>query len=225
MKRRRKIKKILIVMTSIFVLLFIVFSYIDSRLRPVITSNTTTMAKMLGTRAINDSIANVLAKNSVTYNQLVTLDKDTEGKVCAIETNAVKMNKLRSDITAEVIKTIDNIGTKNISIPLGTLLGNNLFIGRGPAIKIKIEPVGYVISNTTSDFSSAGINQTRHQIMANVKTVITMTVPSYIVSTEVESNVCIAETIIVGAVPNSFTNINGDNRSDIDKINDYANKK
>ena len=209
MKSRRKIKKFLFTMTVMFVALFIIFSLIDSRLRPVIVSNTTTLAKMVGTKAINDAITTVMARNNVTYNQLVTLDKDSEGHICAIETNAVNMNRLKSDITAEVIKTINNISNKNLSIPLGTLFGNNLFIGRGPAIKIRINPVGYVVSNMVNNFSSAGINQTRQQILADVKIVITMTVPTYIVSTTVESNVLIAETIIVGTVPNSYIDING----------------
>ena len=209
MKSRRKIKKFLFTMTVMFVALFIIFSLIDSRLRPVIVSNTTTLAKMVGTKAINDAITTVMARNNVTYNQLVTLDKDSEGHICAIETNAVNMNRLKSDITAEVIKTINNISNKNLSIPLGTLFGNNLFIGRGPAIKIRINPVGYVVSNMVNNFSSAGINQTRQQILADVKIVITMTVPTYIVSTTVESNVLIAETIIVGTVPNSYFDING----------------
>ena len=62
----------------------------------------------------------------------------------------------------------------------------------------------------TSEFRTAGINQTLHRVILRLAAEITVVLPSdvQVVSTRVE--VPIAEHIIVGKVPEAFTDVNNE---------------
>ncbi|MEG0115113.1 MAG: sporulation protein YunB, partial [Hydrogenoanaerobacterium sp.] len=94
--------------------------------------------------------------------------------------------------------------------------------GRGPMITFHVLHVGTVKSDIQNSFDSAGINQTRHRLILKTAISITALVPGYSSETKVSTNLCLAETIIVGVVPGAFTTVTGDERNNISKINDYA---
>ena len=89
-------------------------------------------------------------------------------------------------------------------------------------MEFKVLPVGYVQTEIYNSFQSAGINQTLHQIMLKVTATVSAVIPAYTVTTDVTTNLCIAQTIIVGKVPTAYTDINGEQSDLIGQINDYA---
>ena len=82
--------------------------------------------------------------------------------------------------------------------------------------------MGSVNASFASEFTSAGINQTRHRILINTSVYISVMLPTGSAGTEVISEAVIAETVIVGDVPDSYTNIEDNESELLDKINNYA---
>ena len=66
--------------------------------------------------------------------------------------------------------------------------------------------------------SAAGINQTRHQILLHVDVYTGILLPGFTASTKVSNEIAVAETVIVGGVPQTYTYFS----TTEDKIEDYA---
>lgn len=194
---------------------------VDIQLRPLITRMSASQAKIVASKAVNEAVDDVLGRESLDYADLVTLVSSGDD-VSAMKTDIVKINRLKTEIAASVQEKLKEYESRTIKIPLGTLLGVDLLTGRGPKIQLRISLYGDVVTNISSQFEDAGINQTRHQLMCDVKTGIAVIIPGYNSYTEVTTNFSIAETVIVGGVPNSYTNVNGDKSDIVGKINDYT---
>lgn len=159
------------------------------------------------TATINDKINEKMSGGQYTYDYFVNLQKDSEGNVTAISANMARINTLSSEILQEVIAATNN-GELDLKIPIGNLLGSNILLGRGPKIPIKIIMLTSSFADFKNELSSAGINQIKHQIILEVKVQIDVLMPWEVKSTEVLSKVLIAETIIVGKVPNTYLSLN-----------------
>jgi sporulation protein YunB len=197
---------------------------LDTQLRPLIKSYSSNQAKRMVTQAVNDAVTNVLSEENVKYEDLVTLGKNEAGDIVSIETNIVKINSLKAAVTTAILKELAKYQHLSISIPLGTLIGGDLFTGRGPKIPLEINISANTVTTMHSNFSSAGINQTDHQIVMDITSTVFSAVPGYNSSTVVETCFAIAETVLVGEVPTSFTDVEGDNSDVIGKIFDYSDR-
>jgi sporulation protein YunB len=195
--------------------------FADSKIRPVIKSMASYQARVYATVAINDAIEDALLSEKLRYDQIVTVTVDAGGTVSSIQTDMVALNLLRAKLINTVSERIAALEQQTIRVPIGTLMGGQIFSGRGPRVEFKILPAGFVHSQIKNNFQSAGINQTRHQIFLEVNATIIAIVPGYSTSTEVITNVCLAETVIIGVVPEAFTLVTGDDRSTIDHIFDH----
>ncbi len=158
------------------------------------------------TATINDKINEKMSAGQYTYDYFVNLQKDNEGNITAISANMARINTLSSEILQEVISAT-NSGLHDLNIPLGNLLGMNLLLGRGPNIPVKILMLTSSFADFRNELSSAGINQVKHQIILDVKVEIDVLLPWEMKSTAVVSEVLIAETVLVGKVPNAYLNI------------------
>lgn len=159
------------------------------------------------TAAINDKINEKMSEGQYDYNYFVTLQKDNSGNITAISANMARINTLSSEILQEVIAAT-NSGMMDIDIPLGNLLGSNLLLGRGPNVPVKIIMLTSSYSDFRNELEAAGINQVKHQIILEVRVQIDVMLPWEVQSTEVVSEVLIAETVLVGKVPDTYLNLN-----------------
>lgn len=155
------------------------------------------------TEAVNRAIGEKMKEEKYSYDYFVTLERDSEGHIAAISTNMARINALSSDILQTVIDTT-NSGELDLNIPLGDLLNSNLLLGRGPDIPVKITMLTSSYADFRNELSDAGINQTRHQIILEVQVDIDVLLPWEVKSTHVLCEVIIAETIIVGSVPQTY---------------------
>lgn len=194
---------------------------LDMQIRPAVKKMAAYQARLYAVQAINDAVTEELADRNVTYDSLVKLSKGADGAVTAIETDMLSLNRLKVGVTDAIVQKLRVLESSELEIPIGTLFGGQMFSGRGPAVDFRVLHVGYVQSDIQNKFDSAGINQTRHQLMLNTTITITALVPGYSADTEVTTNLCLAETIIVGTVPEAFTKVTGDESGLISKINDY----
>ena len=155
---------------------------------------------------VNAIIKSRMGTAEVDYGDLVNLEKDENGEVCAVTTNVVAINKLSSDILMDVVDATKDHALE-IGIPIGSLTGSALLLSRGPDIVVKIQILSSSFTGFRSDLSTIGINQTRHQILLELKEDITLIMPWHTVNTSVTTEIPVAETIIVGQVPQSYLNL------------------
>lgn len=205
MRLYRKRKKILLLLILIAIIALVIF-WINTRVRPMIIEFAVVETSDVVTITVNKTITDKLADGSINYNDLVTLEKDEDGHITALITNMAKTNTLRAEIVNEIITKLSDKGQTNIAIPLGNFFGNTLLSGRGPNINVNIISVTNVDTYFSNEFSSTGINQTRHQIMLNIDVGLTILIPGYSSTVDVPVEMCVAETVIVGEVPNSYAN-------------------
>ena len=155
---------------------------------------------------MNDAVIQTLAEGDYDGDYFVTFQKSDTGEVSAISSNMARINELSSKVLEKVVgSTKEN--TVTIGIPTGNLTGANLLMGRGPKIPVKI----VVLSSSRVEFDNsiitAGINQTKHQINLRVTVDMEILVPWGTQSTEVGTDVLIADTVIVGKVPDTYLNM------------------
>ena len=159
------------------------------------------------TNIMNQAANEIFQDESLSYSDFVTLTKNTEGDIASIETNTPKINLIQTQLTQKIINTLVNTRRNTLYVPLGTLLGFHLLSGRGPNIEIKVIPVGNVKTVVKSEFSSAGVNQTLHQITVEVDVTAMAIIPGYSTEVTVHTEYILAETMVVGDVPNSYAQI------------------
>ena len=209
-KRRppfRRILGLVLVITGLISL----FCVVDNKLRPIMQQVATSRATAVSTRIINETVTDILSNMDIQYHELVTLDRNEEGQVTSVRTDMVALNRFKAQITSQTQKAIDGHDVQKIGIPIGTIIGGDLFTGRGPDFPVKLNISSALESNIGNSFQEAGINQTMHQITLNIQTEVFVLIPWYRTSTKVTTNFVLAETIIVGTVPEAFTNVIGSN--------------
>lgn len=153
------------------------------------------------TAAVNETIYS----GGVDYDQLISFEKDNEGKITAVKSNMAEFNRLQSAIIDEVLEKLSEVTTKELSVPVGTLLGSPFLAGRGPLIRVRMQSVGSSSAHFENAFTSAGINQTKHQIYLVVDVYVSILLPGFSTTTKFSNTYSVAETVIVGSVPDNYT--------------------
>lgn len=176
----------------------------EKKIEPIIKQTCDYHAKIIANEIINEGIDSQLNKDEVNYEDLVTLTTDGDGKLTALECNMYNANILIAKITDSVTETLEHIGSQEHVINAGSLTGVNILYGRGFPVKIKLTPTGYVESSIVSEFKSAGINQTMHEIVIEITVTLTSQIPFYSQITVETNTVTIAHTVIVGDIPNYY---------------------
>ena len=211
---------LLVTLTSIVLLCFSLLAA-ELKLRPLVRDMALSRAKLIATRAINDAINKEMQDHGDEYGNVVDLQKDAEGKIIALELDITKINKLKAAVVSGVTENLQKVETSEIKIPIGNIINGEIFSGRGPKISIKLLPVASVNAYFASEFTSAGINQTRHRVLINTDVYVSVMLPAGPAGVEVTSEVSISETLLIGNVPESYTYIE-DNQSELlEKINNY----
>lgn len=185
------------------VLVVVGYLMIDNAVRPSILSLTEARLRSIGAKAMNDAVQETIGDGFV-YTELINIQKDNEGNIALISANTGMMNSLAAQTANCAQDKILNIGEQGISIPIGTIIGGQFLSGRGPAVKVRIEPVGSVISEFKTEFEDAGINQTRHKIYIIMTATVKIVVGNASQSVEISSQVLISDTIIIGDVPQNY---------------------
>ena len=159
------------------------------------------------TTTINDAINQQIAVGEIDYDKLVSLDKDLTGNIAALKTNMSEVNRLKTEILDIINDKIVEQTVDELGIPLGNIFLPELLSGRGPLLPVKIISVSSSDAKFMNRFSEAGINQTLHQIVIEVILAATALTPVGTTTVQVSSQVVVAETVIVGTVPNSYINV------------------
>lgn len=194
---------------------------IDRQICPAIQTIAAYQANAYAIQAINTGVQEQLDDSEVSYSRLISLSTNGAGEVISLQTDIAELNRLQAGITQRVTVYLANLRHQSVFLPLGTLIGGAIFSGRGPEVEIRFIPADFVKTSITNVFEGAGINQTRHQIMLKVQVQMTAIIPGYSVSTQIETDICLAETVVVGLVPEAYTVVGNGTDPLVGLIQDY----
>ena len=188
----------------IAVLLSATLAVFRIRYHDAIRSLAETQVKNSTSDLINDAIDRQIETGNIQYDRIVYFEKDLDGRITALKTNMSEVNRLKTDILNLINDEILAMDTSTLSISLGSLMLPEVFSGRGPGIPVQILSIRNSDASFKSYFTEAGINQTLQQLTMEVSVDVSVLVLGKAESFTVSSQVVVAETIIVGQVPNTF---------------------
>ena len=174
-------------------------------LKPVMTSMATARVSNLVNRIVSAAVNEAVENGSIDYQNFVIFEKDETGHITALRSNVAEVNRMQGQITDEILHRLSEVATSELEIPLGTLTGSALLAGRGPSLFVRMQAVGSASAAFRNQFTAAGINQTRHQIFLDVDVYMSLLLPGKKASNRVSNEIAVAETVIVGGVPDTYT--------------------
>lgn len=195
---------IILLIISLILLVFFRVKFNDSILSLARTQVSNTTSDL-----INDAIDRQIEEGNIQYDRMVYFEKNLEGRITALKTNMSEVNRLKTDILNLINDDILALSTNDLGIPIGSLFLPEFLSGRGPNIPIQILSIRNSDASFSSNFTEAGINQTLQQLNMHVSVDVTILVLGKAESFTISSQVVVAETIIVGDVPDTFFQTGG----------------
>lgn len=202
---RRFLRSVIIILVAaiiIFVLFRVKYAAILRTLAETQVRNSTS-------DLINDSIDRQIASGDIQYDRIVYFEKDLNGRITALKTNMSEVNRLKTSILNTINDEILALDTADLGIPIGSMFLPEFLAGKGPAIPVEIIAIRNSEATFSSNFSEAGINQTLQQLVMEISVDVSVLVLGDTSSFTVTSQVVVAETIIVGDVPETFLQTGG----------------
>lgn len=191
---------IIIVSISIF---FYMLWFVELHLKPTLLTIAETRATLIATQSISHVINEKISKQIDPQN-LVLTKVDNQGKVVLIQPNTMEFNKLAADTTVKVQEVLEKLSEEKINIPIGQVLGSQFLASMGPQLTVTIIPIGTVQVKVIDKFEQAGINQTKHMVYLVATTEVKIVVPLVSKSVSVDTQVPVAEYVVVGEVPSTY---------------------
>ncbi len=202
-RKRKKGKKLLISVLCVFLSALFIVLYLNRKLDPLVCDAATPRLRAEMTRVINEAVSEAMSG----YNEkLISITYGADGKILSVETDSVKINLLRALVTEKINEKIKEYGEYTVTISASNIMDDEIIFGRFPSWRIpaSVEPSGSAETTVKSSLTSAGINQSLHKIVLSVKVKVTAMLLISTVDVETDTDICIAETVIIGEVPSVF---------------------
>ncbi len=204
-RRNRFFRKVVLALA----LIFLIVVFLRIKYSGTITGLAETQVRNATSDLINDAIDRQIEAEDIHYDRIVYFEKDLNGKITALKTNMSEVNRLKTSILNIINDEILQMDTSQIGVPLGSLFLPEIFSGRGPEFPVRILSIRNSDASFSSDFFEAGINQTLHQLNMHITVDIAVLVLGQTNYFSISSQVVVAETIIVGQVPDTFLQTGG----------------
>lgn len=202
-KRRVKWKRFF----SIFLFLAIVAAciiYYQTRIVTVVVDYTYADVESKVTAAVNKAV--LLNLDTVNYDDLVTVEKNTAGDITLMSADSLKINRISGEVAVSSQALISNSCDKGVEVPLGALSGIVYFSGAGPKVTLDILSAESVVCTFYSEFDGMGINQTRHVVYIRVNSSVKVVMPGRTKTITVKTDILVCEAVIVGKIPEIYLN-------------------
>ena len=174
-------------------------------LRSILGSLAVTRVSNMVNRLVAEAVSSAVDSGEIQYKDLISLEKNDTGGVAALVSNMAEFNRLQATITQDILARLGEMSDIELQIPLGTLSGSAFLAGRGPGLSVRMQSTGSCSARFENQFSHAGINQTTHQILLCIDVSVSILLPGFRTSTDVSNSFAVAETVIVGEVPGTYT--------------------
>lgn len=216
--RPRRNRGISILFLLVALLLFLAAASLY--LKDVSTAIAVSDASDAVTVSINNAIADIMRDGDYSADYFVTFEKSEAGEITAISSNMARINALSAKILDRIVGATDT-HMLTVNIPVGNLTGVSLLMGRGPKVPVKIITMTSSRVEFNNSIVTAGINQTKHQILLDIEVYVSILLPGFRTATKVSNSLVVAETIIVGSVPDTYTYFDASGEAMEDVARDY----
>ena len=206
---RRKFNFFFIRLLLLAFVVLVSLALLRSRIYPVLRSLAETQVKNTASDLINDAIAEQIAMGNIQYDRIVYFEKDLNGRITALKTNIGEINRLKTDVLNIINDEILSTDESSLGVALGSLFLPEFLSGKGPKLPVRILVIRNSEADFYSDFSEAGINQTLHKLNMEVFLDVTVLVLGATTEFTISSHMVVAETVIVGDVPETYLNTGG----------------
>ena len=203
--RLRNGQRKLIWLSVLIILLLVLTVVILRHMKPLLISLATASVSNTVNRIVVAAVDDAVISGEIDYDALVRFEKDDSGHVTALRSNMAEANRLQTAICDDILQRLSEVSTRELRIPIGTLTGVAVLAGRGPTLCVRMQAVGSSNATFRNEFSAAGINQTKHQILLDVDVNMSILLPGFSTYTTVSNVISVAETVIVGSVPQTYT--------------------
>lgn len=207
LKRIREIKSFKIILLIAFFSIVIVLAIFLKSSYPVFKATCETAASSKGITIINDEVNAVMKDYS--YDDLINIEKDTQGKISLIKADVIKLNEIVTKIVSNIQEEFDKIPRITVFINMGSVSGISMLKNFDPKFDIELESSGRISSNVKTEFTSVGINQTQHKIYLQIDSRVGILTPFATFGKDIKTDVLLTEAVIVGEVPDSYYNLDG----------------
>ena len=205
----RKFNFLLIRLLLLAFIILVTLALLRSRVYPVLRSLAETQVKNTASDLINDAIAEQIAIGNIQYDRIVYFEKDLNGRITALKTNIGEINRLKTDVLNIINDEILSTDESSLGVALGSLFLPEFLSGKGPKLPVRILVIRNSEADFYSDFSEAGINQTLHKLNMEVFLDVTVLVLGTTTEFTISSHMVVAETVIVGDVPETYLKTGG----------------
>jgi sporulation protein YunB len=151
-------------------------------------------------------IAEILEVGEYRYDDLIHISYTADGRVSSVSVDTVALGSLQNKMALSVLSSLA-VEDLTVSIPLSNMFGIVFFSRVGGELPIKVRTAESMTAGFVSALQESGINQTKHTISFQMEIGIYYLLPTLCQKMTVNASFCAAETVIVGEVPDSFTNI------------------
>lgn len=203
----KRYKSFIVIIIALFIVFNLLLTLFDKKVMPSVLNISETMMRAESIKTINTVSVEVFEEEA-SKKDIVKIERDENNKINSISADTILLNKLSSEIAIRCNERLEELGAKGIEVPLGWMTDKSVYYNLGPEITIEMEPLGNIESSYESVFESAGINQTRHKIYLNVKAKIKIIIPMYTKEFDVDTQIPLSETIIVGEIPDAAIQLN-----------------
>lgn len=160
------------------------------------------------TRMADQTVSDVLADATVSSGDLISVRTGENGEISMLTTDTARLNRLRTEVMEEMVAQVETLNSHDLGVPIGSVTGIDLLSALGPKLPVRVLTVASTDAAFRNEFTSAGINQTHYRVMLDVTVSARLLLPGGVVETEVTAPVCVAETVVVGQVPDAYLNLN-----------------
>lgn len=183
------------------------FQCVSARLKPLIETLAVSKTINLISQAISEETDSSLTEEMLSYPDFVSMETNSDGKVTMLSFRTAEGTRFKRLITERLVARLETLDPDFLAIPMGNLTGVVLFSALGPSVRVRVQSVGDVKTAYENEFTSAGVNQTKHSVYLNAEVTVYLLIPGEIIPVTVQERVCVAETIIVGDVPDTYLNL------------------
>lgn len=201
-KRRRRLAIFLLCLFFLIVsgaILYVIF-VVD----PIVIEASSQAIYSLSTSAVSDAVYDVLSEDNISYDMLVSIEYDDQGKINLISLDTVQLNIITRKFYQVAQVYLDEMCDVGVNVPAGAFTGLPFLSGVGWSVNLKLTSIGAMTSVFVSDFSSAGINQTKHSLYISLHASVSLILPCYSSTIDSTTEVLIAESVIIGDVPEVY---------------------
>ena len=205
----RRFRIFLIRVCLVLLLILVGLALIRGRVYPVFRSLAQTHVKNTASDLINDAIAEQIEAGNIHYDRIVYFEKDLNGRITALKTNIGEINRLKTDVLNIINDEILSTDESSLGVALGSMFLPEFLSGKGPKLPVRILVIRNSEADFYSEFSEAGINQTLHKLNMEVFLDVTVLVLGSTMDFTISSHMVVAETVIVGDVPQTYLQTGG----------------